>query len=82
MDWKQYIGRTVSILIVGKDDKTENYMGIIKTVTDDGFMILDPNNPNFTMSEIIFRVNLIKSVWVYRKLTNLKRREKGISFPP
>mgnify|MGYP001612403433 CR=1 FL=1 len=66
MDWKQYQGKTVSILIVGKEDKTENYMGVIKCITDDNFIVLDTNNPNFTISEIIFRADLIKSVWVYK----------------
>ncbi len=65
MNWAEYKGKVVSILIIGKEDKTENYMGIIEDVTEDGFMILNPNNPNFTIEKIIFKTNLIKSVWVY-----------------
>ncbi len=65
LDWAKYIGKTVSILITGKDDKTENYMGIIAEVSD-GFMILDPNNENFSIETIIFRTALIKSIWVYK----------------
>ena len=65
MNWNKLIGRTVSILITGKEDKTENYMGIIEDITDDGFIILNPNNPKFTIEKIIFKADLIKSVWVY-----------------
>jgi len=65
MDWSKYIGKVVSILIIGKEDKTENYMGIIEEITDDGFLVLNPNNPNFTIDKIIFKTDLIKSVWVY-----------------
>jgi len=66
LNWCDYIGKAVSILITGKDDKTENYMGIIETITDDGFIILDPNNPNFTIGKIIFKTDLVKSIWVYK----------------
>ena len=66
MNWSKYIGETVSILIIGKGDKTENYMGIIKAVCD-GYMVLDPNNDNFTIKEIIFKVELIKSIWIYKQ---------------
>ncbi len=66
LDWSQYIGKPLSILITGKDDKTENYMGIIETITDDSFIILDSNNPNFTIGKIIFKTDLVKSIWVYK----------------
>jgi len=65
MNWNKYKGETVSILITGKDDKTENYMGIITDVKD-GFMIIDPNNENFSIREIAFKTDLIKSIWVYK----------------
>mgnify|MGYP001577395164 CR=1 FL=1 len=66
-NWKKYIGEVVSFLIIGKEDKTENYIGIIEDITEDEFMILDTNNPDFTIGKIIFKTNLIKSVWVYKK---------------
>ncbi len=65
MDWNTYKGKVVSVLITGKDDKTENYIRAIEDITDDGFMILNPNNPNFNIAKIIFRIELIKSVWIY-----------------
>ena len=65
MKWDILIGRTVSILITGKEDKTENYMGMVEKIEDD-FLFLDTQNPNFTIEKIIFKVNLIKSVWVYK----------------
>ncbi len=65
MNWNYYKGKIVSILIIGKDDKTENYMGKIEDITDDGYMILDPNNPNFTIEKTIFKTDLIKSIWIY-----------------
>ena len=66
VDWNRYVGCLISVLIVGKDDKTENYMGLIEEITDDGFMVLNPNNPEFTVEMIIFKTDLIKSVWIYK----------------
>ena len=65
MEWNVLVGRTVSILIIGKEDKTENYMGKVEKI-DDGFLFLDTQNPNFSIEKIIFNVNLIKSVWLYK----------------
>ncbi len=61
MNWNTLVGKKVSILIVGKEDKTENYMGIVSSVEDD-FLTLDTNNPTFNIETIIFRTDLIKSV--------------------
>lgn len=65
MDWTNLKGRTVSILIKGKNDKTENYMGKV-VLLEDGFITLDPQNPEFSVDWIIFHTDLIRSVWVYR----------------
>lgn len=66
MNWKEYIGKTVSILITGKDSKIENYMGIIQSVSG-GFMVIDTNNPNFTIDKVIFKTNLILGIWIYKE---------------
>ena len=65
MDWSSLIGHTVSILIKGKGDKIENYMGKVISI-EDSFMTLYPENPEFSVEAIIFHTELIKSVWVYR----------------
>lgn len=65
MKWQEYIGKTVSILITGKDKKIENYMGKIESVSN-GFMVIDTNNPNFTIDKVIFRTTLILGVWIYK----------------
>lgn len=75
MEWEALKGKTVSILIVGKDDKTENYMGKVESI-EDGFMVLDPNNPNFTIDKIIFKIELIKSVWVYSPKHKFTKEEQ------
>jgi len=80
MNWEAFIGKTVSILITGKEDKAENYMGKIEDIKD-GFMILDPNNPNFSIEKIIFKTELIKSVWVYSPNHKFTKEEK-IGFTP
>lgn len=73
MEWEQYIGKIISVLIVGKGDKEENYVGIIKDVIGD-FMILDTSEANIIISEIAFRTHLIKSIWIYKPKSNKKKK--------
>ena len=75
MNWNDYVGKTVSILITGKDNKIENYMGVIEEVSDDGFLVLDPNNPNYSLEKLIFRLAVITSVWIYKE--GKRREEEG-----
>ena len=73
MNWEKYKGKTVSALIMGKDNKEENYIGIVEDIIDD-YMILDTRIPNLVIDKIIFRINLIKSIWIYKPEPSKKRK--------
>lgn len=70
MDWSKVIGKQISVLIVGKGEKIENYLGVVAEVEGD-YLTLNLNNPNpnFTIDKIIFSTELIKSMWVYKEGT-------------
>lgn len=72
MNWEKYIGKTVSVLIVGKEDKEENYIGRIEEISDD-YMVLNTDEVNDVISEITFKTNLIKSIWIYKKYKKKKK---------
>jgi len=47
----------------------------------DGFLILNPNNPSFTVEKIIFKTDLIKSVWIYSLKHKFTKEEKTQYIP-
>jgi len=85
MDWNKYIGELVSVLIIGKNNKEENYIGFVEDIVDD-FLILNTDDANAIISQITFKTYLIKSVWIYKPKTNKKKkvslRDKyGLGYP-
>lgn len=73
MDWMQYEGKAVSVLITGKGNKEENYVGTVVGIID-GFMIIDTENSNVTIYQIAFKTNLIRSIWLYKPKDDGKRK--------
>lgn len=65
MNWQQYLGRKVSIIITGKNDNTDNYVGIVATV-EDGWLTLDINNPKLPLEKLIVKIDSIHSIWLYK----------------
>lgn len=66
MYFDNLIGKKVSILLEGKDNKIEDYSGILEEVHDD-YVKLNPNNPNYTIEYLMISKDIIKSVWVYKE---------------
>jgi ribosome maturation factor RimP len=62
LDWKQFVGRKLSVQITGKGNKKEIYMGIVKEVTAD-FMRIQISYKKLT--EVLIRLDMIESSWVY-----------------
>lgn len=74
MDFKSYKGRVVSVLITGKNNQQENYVGIVCEV-EDGFMKLDISEVHSYLEEVSFRTELVQSIWVYHD-TDIKEMLK------
>uniref|UniRef100_A0A6H1ZGI5 Uncharacterized protein n=1 Tax=viral metagenome TaxID=1070528 RepID=A0A6H1ZGI5_9ZZZZ len=66
MDWEQFEGRTVSVLITGKGEKKESFIGTVE-VTEGDFLIINPNNPNFGLEMFYIRKDIIESIWLYKR---------------
>jgi len=75
MNFESYEGRVVSVLIMGKDNQQENYVGVV-CIVEDGFMVLDVSGIHSFLDEVNFRTELIQSIWVYRE-SDIKKMTKG-----
>ncbi len=72
MNFEKYVGKFVSVLINGKNDKEENYLGTVDGI-ENGFMILNTEE-NVIIDEIAFDTQLIKSIWVYKERTPQQKK--------
>jgi len=66
--WDKMVGRIISVLIVGKDNKNETFTGILEEISGK-YLIISPNDPNFNFNIETFLIekDFVKSVWVYKK---------------
>jgi len=67
MDFKNLMGKMLSILITGKGNKKESYMGILVDVDDKYISLKTLPNDEFEIENFIIRLDLIESVWIYKE---------------
>ncbi len=84
MDWIKFKDKPISVIIIGKNGKEENYVGFV-TEVDDTFMVVSTED-NFVIDEIIFRVDKIVSIWIYKQTITKKKRVEvrdryGLGYP-
>jgi hypothetical protein len=68
-NFQSLLNRKVSVLIAGKSDKKETYVGVVSDVYED-FVELRckcEESSTFPLSSIIIRKDLILSIWIYRE---------------
>ena len=65
MDFSQFDGRVVSVLIEGKGNKKEAYIGKLSSHSD--FICIEPNNPQFDLEQVWIRADTVLSLWLFKK---------------
>jgi len=65
-DFSKLIGKTLSILLTGKREKKETYMGTLEEVEEDFVVLKTFPSSTFQVDKFIIRISLIESVWVYK----------------
>jgi len=64
--FEDLVGKTVSIAIVGKDNKIEAYTGIVKRF-DDPWIYLEFFSNMILLEAIYIHKDLVRSIWIYRE---------------
>lgn len=67
MDFSKLKDKYVSILITGKANKKETYMGIVTEVNEYLIMKSLPSD-KFVIDQFIIRLDIIESVWVFKEV--------------
>ena len=67
MIFENLIGKRVSVLITGKSDKKETYMGIIVAVKDGYVFVESLPSASFEIETFIIRADIIESMWVFKE---------------
>ena len=65
MDFSKLKNKYISVLITGKANKKETYMGIVTEVNEYLIMKSLPSD-KFVIEQFIIRLDLIESVWVFK----------------
>ena len=66
MRFEDLVGKTVSIAIVGKDNKIEAYTGIVKEYRDP-WIYLEFFDTMMLLEGILIHTDIVKSIWIYRR---------------
>lgn len=64
MDFNIFEGRMVSVLMVGKSDKREGYVGRLSIVGD--WVRIEPVKSKVDLEAFYIRKSEVLSVWVYK----------------
>lgn len=65
MNFEEFLGKTISVLVTGKDGKKEAYTGIMSGYKPP-FIYLEFFEAAQTLEGIWIREDVIESIWVYK----------------
>jgi len=65
MRFEELIGKTISVLLTGKDNKKEAYTGVLEEIQGD-YLILKFLNTAHTIDRVVVRKDVIESMWIYK----------------